>query len=68
MAEENGATETDIFQSQKEMIKTLADVLERQGAQPGQVIYATPQEEKPAPNYVLYIALAVIGYLLLRKK
>jgi len=68
MAEKNGATETDIFQQNREMIKTLTDVLERQGSQPGQVVYAAPQEQKPAPNYVLYAALVVIGYLLLRKK
>jgi len=69
------AAQTDDFQEQRDTtIKTLAGIIERQGAierqsaPPAQVIYAAPQEQKTAPNYVLYGMIAFVGYLLLRKK
>lgn len=69
MAEE--ATKTDIFQQQKQTIDTLVNVLERQGAQSPQIIYAQqpePKVEQKAPNYLLYAALAIGAILLLKKK
>lgn len=69
---ENGdstATETDIFQQQEKTIELLYDVLQRQTGtssvqQPTYV--SVPQQTKPTPNYLLYIALAVGGYFLLK--
>lgn len=68
MAEENQATETDIFQQQKKTIDTLIDVLERQGGQPVQPVYVSPPAPaaKP-PNYLLYAGLA-IGAIFLFKR
>ncbi len=70
MAEEtNGteATETDIFQQQKKTIDLLYDVLQRQQSEPTQPTYVTPiQQTKPAPNYVLYIAIGALAIWLLK--
>lgn len=60
-------TETDIFQQQKKTIETLTDVLEKQGEAQGDVVYVQPPPAEAAPkNYVLYIVLAGIAYLILR--
>ena len=65
----NGTTETDIFQQQKKTIDTLINVLEQQGAQPPQIVYAQqPQTAEQQPkNYILYIGLGILAFLILRK-
>ena len=70
MAEETEPTQTDIFQQQKKTIDTLVEVLQRQGStQPQQIIYASPAEapEKPTPNYLLWIGIAVAVFILFKK-
>lgn len=67
--ETSTATDTDIFKQQSKTIELLYDVLQRQTGtssvqQPTYV--RAPQQTKPAPNYLLYIALAVGGYFLLK--
>lgn len=61
--DETEPTQTDIFQQQAKTIDTLYEVLQKQAsAQPQQIIYASPTEpaEKPAPNYLLWIGIAVV--------
>lgn len=68
-AETNGteATETDIFQQQKKTIDLLYDVLQRQQSGTTQPTYVTPiQQTKPTPNYVLWIAIGVGAFWLLK--
>jgi len=61
------ATETDIFQQQKKTIELLYDVLQRQQASP-QPTYVTPieQPQKQSPNYLLYAAIGIGAFLLLK--
>ena len=70
MPEENGdttATDTDIFQQQSKTIELLYDVLQRQSGTTQQPTYVTaPQQTKPAPNYLLYAAIAIGGFFLLK--
>ena len=70
MPEDNGnstATETDIFQQQSKTIELLYDVLQRQTGTMQQPTYVTaPQQTKTAPNYLLYAAIAVGGFFLLK--
>lgn len=71
MAEDTEPTQTDIFQQQKKTIDTLVEVLQRQGSeQPQQIIYASPAEppEKPAPNYLLWIGIAIVIFVLFKGK
>ncbi len=68
MAETNDteATETDIFQQQKQTIDLLYEVLQRQSADSGQPTYVTPIERSAAtPNYMLYIGIgaALVWFL-----
>jgi len=68
--DENTATDTDIFQQQKKTIDTLIDVLDRTGTggQP-QTVYVQPAEPvKPAPNYVMIGAIAILAIMLFTKK
>ena len=70
MAEETEPTQTDIFQQQKKTIDTLIDVLEKQGStQPQQIIYAQTEqaEKKKAPNYLLWIGIAIISFILFKR-
>lgn len=65
------ATETDIFMQQKKTIDTLIDVLEKQGQSSGtQTVYAQPIEQKTEqpPNYLLYGAIGLVIFLLLKRK
>ncbi len=58
---ETEATETDIFQQQKQTIELLYDVLQRQQSEGGQPTYVTPiQQTKAAPNYILYIGIGAV--------
>ena len=64
---ENNVTETDIFQQQKKTIDLLYDVLQRQQTDTTQPTYVTPiQQTKPAPNYILYIAIGGLAIWLLK--
>ncbi len=64
---ENEATETDIFQQQKQTIDLLYDVLQRQQGEITQPTYVTRiQQTKPAPNYILYIAIGALAIWLLK--
>lgn len=63
---ETEATETDIFQQQKQTIDLLYDVLQRQQSETAAPTYVTPiQQTKASPNYILYIGIgaAVIWFL-----
>jgi len=69
MAEENLATETDIFQQQKKTIETLQDVLVQKQALGPQIVYASPSPEPTtkSPNYVMWIGIG-LGFLILTRK
>lgn len=73
MAEETEPAEvtmTDVFQQQQKTIETLVDVFKQQGStQPQQIIYASPTEapKKAAPNYLLWIGIAVAVFTLFKK-
>ncbi len=55
------ATNTDIFQQQAKTIDLLYDVLQRDTGQQTSPTYVTqPQQTKPAPNYLPYIAIGVV--------
>ena len=61
-------TQTDIFQQQKQTINTLINVLEQQGSATSQPVFMPAAEAAPAPpNYLLYIAIALGAYLLLKR-
>jgi len=68
--EETEPTKTDIFQQQKKTIDTLVDVLEREGAsRPQQIVYSTPAPPPAKPtNYLLYVVIAAVAVILLRKR
>lgn len=74
MAENNATAEgelkkEDIFYTQEKIMGQLIDVLKDRGAgTPQQVIYATAAEQAKSPNYLLYIGLAILAIILLRKK
>lgn len=68
VAEENEATETDIFQQQKKTIDTLINVLERQGAVPAQPVYVTQTQPAKPTNYLLYIGMAALAFLFFKGK
>ncbi len=64
---ENEATDTDIFQQQKQTIDLLYDVLQRQQGEITQPTYVTPiQQTKPAPNYISYIAIGALAIWFLK--
>jgi len=75
MAEENGeneeTTETDIFKQQEKTAELLYDVIlaqQRQQSAAAQPTYITRVEQpaKAAPNYLLYIAIAIGVFFLFR--
>lgn len=62
------STQEAIAQAQK-ISGQLADVLEQQKAGTAQpVIYTTSAPAQAAPNYLLYIGIAILAFVLLRKK
>ncbi len=67
-ADENKATETDIFQQQKKTIDTLIEVLEKQGGEQQPVYVSPPAPTAKPPNYLLYIGLAIGAFILFKGK
>lgn len=72
-AEENEATETDIFKQQEKTINLLYDVLKDKIQQPPQTVYAQtapePAQSTNTPNYLMYIiAGGVVLFLVTRRK
>jgi len=74
---ENGdnetTTETDIFKQQEKTAELLYDVIREQQKQAGKQVTTTQptyitrvEEARPAPNYLLYIAIAVGAFLIFR--
>jgi len=67
-ATDQEVTKTDIYKQQESTILLLQDVLRKQAEEgPQQIVYATAEPEpKAAPNYLLYIGIAVVAIILLR--
>lgn len=61
--EEEKQKQTDEFYSREQVIKTLADVLEQQESQ---TVYVQPAPGVKPTNYVLYIGLAIAGFILFK--
>jgi len=65
--EEVNISPTDVYQQQEKTINTLIDVL--QTPQASQVVYAQPAPEPgkaSAPNYIMWIAIGVVGFFVLK--
>ena len=66
-------TDTDVFQQQEKTIKLLYDVLQNQLNQTQQPVYvsaaqpAQTETPKATPNYLIWIAVAMVGFLLMEK-
>ena len=62
------ATETDIFQQQKQTIELLYDVLRSQQSESPAPTYVSPisTQTKPVPNYLLWAGIGIGLYMLLK--